>query len=369
VVASILGSAATAQADESVVVLGLTSIDGDDQYAQALTGALRHAATAVRGWQVSERDVSLANLELVAGCEAAEAGCLTQIATTLTAQRLIYGTITRTGGDHYEFAVSIFSYNATSNEVEEHVDRTLSSARTDIDDLRDPARAMIEQLAHVQHVGSIRVTASSGQTVSVDGTQVGTTDSNGVYVASAVASGSHQVVVGGGEARTVMVSDGAEAALAISGASSSGGGGGGGGPSLDWLAISLLGLAGVGIIGTIVSWAELASLSNDAAYNQYRMNLGSAGLMGDIACQPSSIGTLGTGPAAAHVQDVCNQGSTFEILQYVFLGVTVAAGAAGVVLLVMDSSNSHSEPATATTVSLVPSFGPNSGSMTLRMRF
>jgi hypothetical protein len=69
---------------------------------------------------------------------------------------------------------------------------------------------------------------------------------------------------------------------------------------------------------------------------------------------------------AAHVRDMYSQGSTFEILQYVFLGVAVAAGATGIILLVMDSSSSHEE---ATTVSLIPSFGPNSGSMQLRVRF
>ena len=105
----VLGSVATAHAQEAVVVTGLTSLDGDDQYAQSLTGALRHAASAVRGWTVSERDVAMANLELVAGCEAPDPACLQTIATTVGAQRLIFGTISRTPGDHYEFAVSLRS--------------------------------------------------------------------------------------------------------------------------------------------------------------------------------------------------------------------------------------------------------------------
>jgi hypothetical protein len=95
--------------------------------------------------------------------------------------------------------------------------------------------------------------------------------------------------------------------------------------------------------------------------------LGARGLTGDVACQSSNIGLLGTGPMASHINDVCSQGNTFEILQYVFLGVAVAAGATGITLLVLDSSNSHSDSAPA--VSFVPSFGPNSGSMTMRLRF
>lgn len=357
---TVLGSAATAAAQESVAVLGLTSVEGDDDYARNLTGAIRHAASAVRGWSVGERDVTLASLELVAGCEAPDPDCLTTIATTIGAQRLIFGTISRTAGDHYEFRVSIQSYSVARGEVEENVERTLSSSRTDIDDLRDPATDIINALAHVQRVGTIRVTATSGQEVRIDGNVVGTTDAGGAYVASDVEAGSHEVVVGSAPAQTVTVSEGAEALVAIAVSS-----GGGGGPSINWAAVALLAGAGLAIVGTIVSWAELLTLSNDAAYNQYRTDLGSMGLMGDVACNESSYAYLGTGPQGAHIRDVCSQGSTFEILQYVFLGVAVAAGATGIVLLVMDSSSSQETQ----TVSLIPSFGPNSGSMTLRVQF
>jgi hypothetical protein len=361
---TVLGSVATAQAQETVVVLGLTSIDGDDEYARNLTGALRHAATAVRGWSVSERDVALANLELVAGCEAPDPACLAQIATTVGAQRLIFGTITRTGGDHYEFAVSVHSYSAASGQVEENVDRQLPSSRTDIDDLRDPARAMIDELANVPHVGTIRVTAAAGQPVRLDGVEVGTTDAGGAFVATDVNAGPHEVAVGDLPGQTVTVSEGSEAVAAFAVSS---GGGGGGGPSINWGAVALLAGAGLAVVGMIVSWAELLTLSNDSAYNQYRMDLGTMyGQMGDVACVDSNINRLGSGPTAAHIHDVCNQGNTFEILQYVFLGVAVAAGATGIVLLVMDSAGSHEDqPA----VSLIPSFGPTHGSLDLRVRF
>lgn len=358
----VLGSVATAQADETVVVAGLTSVDGDDEYARNLTGALRHAATAVRGWSVSERDVAMANLELVAGCEAPDPACLAQIATTVGAQRLIFGTISRTAGDHYEFALSIHSFNAATGQVEENVDRNLPSSRVDIDDLREPAREIIDQLANVPRVGTIRVAGAANQPVRIDGAAVGTTDAGGTFVASDIAAGSHEVTLGDGAAMSVTVSEGSEAVATFSDSS-----GGGGGPSINWAAVALLAGAGLALVGTVVSWAELLSLSNDSAYNQYRMDLGTMyGLSGDVACQDNSIAHLGAGPSAAHIRDVCSQGNTFEILQYVFLGVAVAAGATGIVLLVLDSSGSHED---ASTVSLVPSFGPNSGSMTLRLRF
>lgn len=360
----VLGSVATAQADETVVILGLTSIDGDDEYARNLSGVLRHAAEGVRGWSVSERDVALANLELVAGCEAPDPDCLAQIASTVGAQRLVFGTITRTSGTPYQFAVSLQSYSVATGEVEENVERTLSSTRTDIEDLRDPAREMINALANVPHVGTVRVTAAAGQEVRIDGTMVGTTDGGGVLVASNVTAGSHEIVVGSAPAQTVSVSDGAEALVAIQDA----GHDEGGGPGVNWAAVALLSGAGLAVVGMIVSWAELLSLSNDQAYTTHRETLGAMGMSGDIACQESSIAYLGSGPMAAHIRDVCSQGNTFEILQYVFLGVAAAAGATGIVLLVLDSSGGSSSEQ-ASSVQLLPSFGPTHGSMDLRVRF
>ena len=356
-----LGTASLAHAQESVVVAGLTSVDGDDDYARALSGALRHAATAVHGWSVSERDVGLANLELVAGCEAPDPACLQQIATSVGAQRLIFGTIARTGVDHYDFAVSVHAYSVATQSIEENVDRNLPSSRTDIDELRGPAREIIDLLANVPHVGTIRVTAAAAQQVRIDGAAVGTTDAGGSLVASDVSAGPHEVVAGDQPAMTVNVTEGAEAVAAFSASS------GGGGPSIDWAAVTLLSVAGLAIVGMVVSWAELLTLSNDSAYNAYRTRLGTDfGLMGDVACQESSLNAVGSGVTGSHARDVCSQGNTFEILQYVFLGVAVAAGATGIVLLVMDSSGNHDE---TQTVSLVPRVGPQGGGMDLTLRF
>jgi hypothetical protein len=363
-VAGVLAMAAAAEAQETVAVLGLTSIDGDDEYARNLTGALRHEASSVRGWSVIERDVALSQLELVAGCEAPDPACLAQIAQTVGVQRVIFGTIQRTSGDHYEFALSIHAYSAASGQVELNVDRNLSSTRTDIDDLRGPAREIIAGLSNVARTGTIRVVASAGQEVRVDDQVVGTTDAGGTLVASDVAAGPHQVTVGGGAAQSVTVGDGGEALVQIASSSSSSGGGGSG-PQINWLAIGLLGGAAVALGGTIYTWARLQTLSNDGPYNDYRNQLGGMGLSGDIACQDSSIMRAAAG-SQGHIRDVCSEGNTLEILQYVFLGVAVAAGATGAVLLVLDSTSSSSAEHQ---VSITPTFGPNYGGLQLRTTF
>ena len=84
-------------ADSSVVVLGVRSLDGEDDQAREISAALRQAARKVEGFQVSDRDVSLAQMSLAHGCDEPDARCMADIAATLKVDRLIYGTTARSG--------------------------------------------------------------------------------------------------------------------------------------------------------------------------------------------------------------------------------------------------------------------------------
>jgi hypothetical protein len=363
-----VGTATTARAQEAVVVLGLTSLEGDDEFARNLSGALRHAATAVRGWSVSERDVALSQMELVHGCESSDPACMVLIAGTLNAQRIVYGTVSRSPmGSRYEFAVSVFSFNVATGEVDQRAQHNLPSTRTDIDDLRDPAREIIAEIANTPRAGTIRVTAAPGREVRIDGTLVGTTDSGGTFVAADVATGPHEVLVQDAAAQTVTVTEGTEQLVAIA-TVTDGGGGGNQGPGVNWLAVALLAGAGVALVGAIYTWGRLLALSNDGEYNAYRTSLGEMGVSGEVACADSSF-ALATPAMSTYARGVCSEGSTLEILQYVFLGVAVAAGATGIILLVLDSSSGGGEHQEQAALRLVPSAGPNGGSLALHLTF
>src|SRR5688572_11535939 len=88
-----------AQADSTVVVLGVRSLDGDDALAHNVSVALRTGAQKMQGWNVSQRDVSLAQMSLAHGCDEPDARCMADIAGTLEVDRLIYGTILKAGDE------------------------------------------------------------------------------------------------------------------------------------------------------------------------------------------------------------------------------------------------------------------------------
>jgi hypothetical protein len=70
-------------AEASVVVLGIRSVEGDDDVANDLTEQLRGAARGMEGWSVSSTAVSVAQMSLAHGCEELDAACLTEIAQGL----------------------------------------------------------------------------------------------------------------------------------------------------------------------------------------------------------------------------------------------------------------------------------------------
>lgn len=319
-----------------VVVLGLASIEGDDTFATNLSGALRAAAAQVRGWTVSDRDVPLNQLELAMDCDATELACIQQIANTVGAQRLVYGTIQREGSrDRFQFRVQIHLYDTASNSILRSLDERLPSTRTDIDDLRDPARRYVSALA-----------GASGATTSVASAGLPPEDELGGEV--------------GGEV-------GGETGGAESGGGTPSSGGGDDLGRLNWPAFALLAVAVGGAIGWIVT--GLDAQANQSRVDQFRA---SEPYVPDVTdrsiCNPAIINDERNRRMNDGVEAACT--SPAEVLQFVFLGVTAVAGAAGIGLL---AANGVMSPASSETdrarLHLRPSFGPQGGSLALHLAF
>ena len=371
---AVLGAMAApsaARADTAVVVLGLTSVDGDDELAGNLSGALRNAASRVDGWLVDGNEATLAQMLLAHGCaDEPDTGCLQQIAATLGTQGLVYGTIRRA---EHGVAVSLAFYEVSTGHIGRTASETVPSSRTDVDDLREVARTLIARLAGPLS-GAVRVATSvPNATVSIDGETSGTTDAGGEYLASAVPVGEHQVSVQAAGYQpwtgTVTISDGQEITLDATLTPGGGGGGGGGIGVSTILGIGLLGVGALSFVGTIYSWARIAGIQSDPEYRAYRGegNPWPDGMVPANVCTAAAAGTShGPGASPARVAGMCNEASTLEVLQYVFLVVAAGGAATGAILIATDSSG---QPATEAPVTLVPSFGPDRAYLGARIRF
>lgn len=338
-----------AEAQASVSVLGLTSLEGDDEFARNFTGALRHAATQVDGWTVSDRDVALTQMELTHDCSGSDAACMVEIAGTLGSSRVIYGTIQRAPiGTRYEFQVTLFLFNAETGEVEERITENVPSSDTDIDALRTPARNMVRALSAATSPGVVRVTGASDLEVRIDGAVVGRTDAGGTYLSDALPPGEHVVRLGDAE-ETVTVAGGETlAAFAILEGS---GGGGGGGSVLPFVGIGLMGVGAAALIVSFWSMGEIDSVNNSAAHEAFRQRVGAMPgvTANDDSCAfADAIGYTG-----------CSYGSTMEILQYVMLATGVVAVGAGAALLVIGlGEDSGTSDTAGVRLRLSPSLSP-----------
>jgi hypothetical protein len=99
-----------------VAVPGLRALDGDDDIAHELTGWLRAATSAVDGWRLHSAIISLEQFMLVHGCKSANEDCLSRIAATLEADRIIWGSLRRVEAegpdDQYDFEATLLLYDA-----------------------------------------------------------------------------------------------------------------------------------------------------------------------------------------------------------------------------------------------------------------
>ncbi|HBQ13697.1 MAG TPA: hypothetical protein DEF51_22035 [Myxococcales bacterium] len=348
---------------QSVIVLGVRSLDGDDEFARNLTGALRHAASQVGDWEVSEREVTLAQMALAHGCDDPNPSCMAEIADSLSTQRVIYGDVRRTSAeDQFDFSLSLHLFNAESDQIEQSVADTIPGIRTDIDDLREPVRRYVAALSGAPRTGTLRIVAQPGAEVFIDGEAVGTADAEGRFEVADLEAGTRNVRIAaeGFEPHSsqVAIEPYGEASLeadldAVAGAS----GGGGTFPTEIVVDAGLLAVA-VGLAATwIWSWNRVTNeIQNDPAFVTAR------------ASQPETVenicATIGPSDAGyATVSGLCGEADTLEVLQFVFAVSAAAVGGAGIYFLLQGVMGDDADSDQAWM--LVPTAGPDSAGLRL----
>ena len=196
--ASLLAASAPALAQGGeVFVLGIRSVEGDDQLSRELTGAIRQEAREVAEWSVSPADISLAQMSVAHGCDEPDAQCMAEIAAELEASRIIYGTVRRTGaGEQYDYALTLYNFNAQSGQIEDQLTDTIPSVQSEYDALVPRATRYVAQFAGQARFGSVRIaTNTPGATVYIDDENAGVTDEAGALLVTDVTEGSRSVRV------------------------------------------------------------------------------------------------------------------------------------------------------------------------------
>jgi hypothetical protein len=387
----LLCGAASASAQTTAIVLGIRSVEGDDDVAHDVTQALRAAASKITGWEVSAREVSMTQMTLANGCEEIDAACLSQIAKSLEVSRIVYGSVRRTSAQaeySYELTVSVF--DAEKGSITRTLNETIPRDQTSFQAMGERSERLIKRLSTAGHEGAILVAANVADAdVRLDGEPVGRTSSDGLRL-DGVSPGEHKVeIIANGYAphlTRVTVETGGEVSVhaeltaveaappqpATRAASPSDGGG------VAWLGWTLIGVGAASAVGAGISAGIVGGVSDDALFKDYKMriatyneNVGPADEVSD-ACVEAERGQphgLSRGEIA-EVADLCLRADTFEVLQWVFLGTAVAAGVGGtVILLTADGDDGDAARGSGPDFALRPIFDGRTASMSARLRF
>jgi hypothetical protein len=394
-------AAATARADTSVVVLGLRSIEGDDDVANDLTGQLRSSARAIEGWTVSSAAVSMAQMSLAHGCDDIDAACLSEIAKGLRADKVIYGTIRRTSAhDDYAFAINLNLFDATTGSISRSVDDTLVRGQTDFQALAPRAEKLLARLSSNTAGGGIEIQANVADAeVTINGQQVGTTHEGALKLAG-LQPGRYRIEIRKGgyapHVSTVSVTEGEDTSIAavlslaggqapIGAIETDTGVRPANGHHLAWLGWTLIGVGVVSLGGMGASLGVIDGINNSPLYLRYRDAVARGNKRAEADNSPQDIvkdvckaadagngyGTF-TDAKLKDVQSKCHTAATFEVLQWVFLGTAVVSGAIGT-YLVLSADSGEPGPAEHArlrrTFTLQPSVGPRSAEVSATLRF
>lgn len=309
-------------------ILDFRSVEGDDDFARGLSVAVRMAAMSHDEWSVSERSVALVQVTLVHAdvCSdtAPSAACYARIAEATSADILLTGIITRSSSDseNFDYIVNIDVFDARSGSIVGHLSSTFRRVQVSSNDLAIQLSGLLRELMRSvgreeQDLGAELIDPPFGEGLPpVSGEPVSRSRGNGPGVYTA----------------------------------------------LGWTSLGLTIVSAAVMVGGM---AHLNSLNDNASYHAYRLRVPGRvdGIALNACAEARSGNDWGASPEELMaVNDVCGQANTWETLQYVFLGTTLAFAAATAAFFAIGLTGDES-------LALVPSVGPEHGYVSLTGRF
>jgi hypothetical protein len=389
------GSRAAAE-DATTVVLGLRSVEGDDEFANGMTDALRAAARKVSGWKVVDRAVSMSQMSLAHGCDDIDAPCLSEIAKGLQADRLLFGTVRRTNAqpkNKYDYEVSVSIFNAGTRTIGLTETQTVPRAEAKLKKLNTRAEPIIAKLASGDTGSgtlSVQVNVANAE-IKLDGQVVGQTRDKSL-VLDGLKEGEHtleitsighltheqKILVASGQRTEIKVSlelvpeptpeAAPVAALSPNDEEESGHG------NLSWLGYTLIGVGAASLAGWGVSMYLVNNTNKDKTFVTYKTAFPTT--TDDVCDLADSNNTAGGHVSAAQLSDVkslCSRGRTFNLLQWVFLGAGVLTASVGTFIVVSESGGTEEQTAKVRPaqqqLTLSPEFGRGTFALHGQLRF
>jgi hypothetical protein len=355
---------------QPVYVLTLSTDDADDQ-AEALTMALRSRIRQAQGWSLLETPQSFDTLSIALKCPPKpDAPCLQRIADQLHADRFVWGTLSKGGAGQVKADLHMWSRGKPDVEVTDTYSDNLKEASDEA--LKGITLSMLGKLTGgaLGMTGAVTVHAGSGEgDVVVDGITKGRLEGGLSHLDLPPGPHTISVRVSGSSApsQSTTVSAGGNADLTFDLSSTARPDTGPHTPfptrKVVEIALLVLGVGALVVSGVEAGqWANYNSEDNGVSHNWQGNN--------PCSVQPGA-------PGASNAAEVCQldkDARTASAIAFVSGGVGAVLVGTGIYLLVTDHPSSESDAAAARasakpSFDVLPSLGPQGGSMDLRFTF
>ena len=196
VLASLLGLLSIGRsaqaADITMAILGIEAAEGaPESVAVALTDALRQRAGNERGLRLVQGRELLA-IKIMFSCPDEAQSCMADAAKGLGADRLIFGSVKRSGGDGY--VVTLKLLDAARRQIDNYVAEPISQGLASPSSIRGPVQKWFATLMGQSALGTIRVRGDvPGTAIALDGQPIGVIGSDDL-IHSNVPAGRREIV-------------------------------------------------------------------------------------------------------------------------------------------------------------------------------
>jgi hypothetical protein len=367
-----------AAADDRVAVLEAESAMADADFAAALSGVLRHAARQMPLWQVSDQGISAEEITIALGCESLDVACLSNAAESLEVDIIISATVERQG-NRYQVSLALFrlSAGAITGTAEDSIPRVQS----DIDDLRPRVARYLDELGARAHASLHVRTGVASAEVLLDGTVVGTTDSDGNLQIPNASPGTHELEVRADGRAAYSTSLNLESNqtlvhnVTLEEAAPDGPAGPGVFEDVNWTRVTSYSLiaTSAAMLGVVVwEWLTLHGIDTSDNFSAAR------DIPTNNVCtlNRTEINTHNENPNTLAVdydqlQDECSGIEFHHPMQFVFGGLSLVSMSVGLYLLLSDDDDDggSTDGASEFEFSLHPQFGPRGASVSARLEF
>lgn len=342
--------------------LGLLQLESDavhdDKVSPMLMAELREALPKRPDYELVDTHVNLTQLSLAEDCSVLELSCLGQIAERLKLDGFLFGKLTHDDGEvpmasfrRYDHArrgiqsTAIISFGSdpfSSERMQAEVYQLLNK-------LLGPApKQAVAAAPSAEPVPAVPATPPPSEPPAPAATQAQATPpkDSGTMVAQPSSGDS------------MLLSDKLQPSSGLS--------------ARKFAGYVLLGGAAASVGLSVLSFVQVDRAANNASFQDYRTLVGASNAQVKDVCDEANAGKrYGQSPDNfRQVKSSCSTGTTFEVLQYVFIGGALVTGGLGAFLLFGGGDSKEKAAATGLrTLTLHPSIGRGGASLNARVRF